>query len=141
MHVSHQRIGQMVWADFIARPVLADGTLLQQIQNRSVTGASIRPYSVYKALEESDVYDGAISAKLDGGLSGDSLLRELILDDVRRTADLFRHIFDKSNGVDGWVVVPVSPLKTFDHTILKKAIITLQLLAVKLHLIFMMKQI
>lgn len=125
MHVSLQRIGQMAWADYIARPVLADGTLLQRIENGSVTGATIRPYSVCKALDESNVYDQAISAKLDKDISGDSLLSDLILDDVRRAADFFRHIFDKSNGVDGWVIVPLSPLKTSDHTVLKAAVITL----------------
>jgi len=125
MQVSQQRIGQMVWVDSISRIVLADGTLLQRIENRAVTGARITPYSICKALEESDVYDGAISAKLREGLSGDSLLSSLILDDVRRTADLLRYIFDRSDGVDGWVIVPVSPLKTTDYDVLKEAVITL----------------
>lgn len=126
MHFSQQHFGQKVWVDYVARTLLADGTLLQRIDDWAVTGVSLRPYSVCKALEESDVYDVAISSKLDEGISGDFLVSALIVDDARRTADLLRQVFDRSEGVEGWVIVPVSPLKITDSNELKEAVIALQ---------------
>src|SRR5437016_7570837 len=60
------------------------------------------------------VYDAHIREELRNGRSGEALFFELALEDITRAADLFRPIFDRTNGVDGWVSLEVSPLLAHD---------------------------
>src|SRR5262249_16003570 len=64
--------------------------------------------------KNSSSYDGAIRKRLDEGRSGEELFFELAIEDLTRAADLFRPIFDRTNGVDGWVSLEVSPLLAHD---------------------------
>jgi transaldolase len=66
------------------------------------------------AIKNSSSYDTAIRRKLDEGKSGEELFFELALEDLTRAADLFRPVFDRTNGVDGWVSLEVSPLLAHD---------------------------
>src|SRR5256714_3851022 len=66
------------------------------------------------AIKNSTAYDDAIRKKLKEGKSGEELFFELALEDLTRAADLFRPIFDRTNGVDGWVSLEVSPLLAHD---------------------------
>jgi transaldolase len=69
---------------------------------------------VERAIKNGSAYDAAISTKASQGKSGDALFFELALDDLRRAADLFRHIYDQTDGMDGWVSLEVSPLLAYD---------------------------
>jgi len=64
--------------------------------------------------ENSTDYDAAIGNKLKEGKSGEGLFFELALEDITRAADLFRPIYDRTCGVDGWVSLEVSPLLAHD---------------------------
>src|SRR5207253_11198026 len=66
------------------------------------------------AIKNSTAYDAAIRKKLDEGKSGEELFFELALHDLTRAADLFRPIYDRTDGVDGWVSLEVSPLLAHD---------------------------
>src|SRR5256714_3064509 len=66
------------------------------------------------AIKNSTAYDASIRKKLDEGKSGEELFFELALEDLTRAADLFRPIYDRTNGVDGWVSLEVSPLLAHD---------------------------
>jgi transaldolase len=46
--------------------------------------------------------------------SGEALFFEVALEDLRQAADLFRPIHDKTNGLDGWVSLEVSPVLAHD---------------------------
>src|SRR5262249_6429884 len=59
-------------------------------------------------------YDATISKSLEKGESAEDLFFDLALDDITRAADLFKPIHEKSNGVDGWVSLEVSPLLAHD---------------------------
>jgi transaldolase len=48
------------------------------------------------------------------GKSGEALFFELARDDLARAADLFRPVFERTAGVDGWVSLEVSPLLAYD---------------------------
>src|SRR5262249_31702358 len=52
--------------------------------------------------------------RLARGKSGEALFFELALEDITKAADLLRPVFDKTNGVDGWVSLEVSPLLAYD---------------------------
>jgi transaldolase len=103
-------LGQSLWLDNITRDLLNSGTLKRYIDELSVTGLTSNPTIFDHAIKNSTAYDAAICNKLDEGKTGEELFFELALEDLTRAADLFRPIYDRTNGVDGWVSLEVSPL-------------------------------
>src|SRR5580658_8433249 len=108
--------GQSIWLDNITRDLLDNGTLKKYIDEWSVTGLTSNPTIFDHAIKNSAAYDSAISDKLKKGKSGEALFFELALEDLTRAADLFRSVHDRTNGVDGWVSLEVSPLLAYDTT-------------------------
>ncbi len=111
--------GQSIWLDNITRDLLDNGTLKRYIDELSVTGLTSNPTIFDHAIKNSTSYDPAIREKLSKGSAGEALFFDLALQDLTRAADLFRPIHDRSNGVDGWVSLEVSPLLAYDtaHTL------------------------
>jgi transaldolase len=107
-------LGQSLWLDNITRDLINSGTLKRYIDELSVTGLTSNPTIFDHAIKNSSSYDAAIRKKLDEDKSGERLFFELALEDLTRAADLFRPIFDRTNGVDGWVSLEVSPLLAHD---------------------------
>src|SRR5215813_6848079 len=107
-------LGQSLWLDNITRDLLNSGTLKRYIDELSVTGLTSNPTIFDHAIKNSKSYDAAIRERLAQGKSGEPLFFELALEDIGRAADLFRPIFDQTNGVDGWVSLEVSPLLAYD---------------------------
>src|SRR5882762_1929237 len=107
-------LGQSLWLDNITRDLLQSGTLKRYIDELSVTGLTSNPTIFDHAIKNSSAYDAAILRKLKGGKSGEELFFELALEDLTRAADLFRPIWDRTGGVDGWVSLEVSPLLAYD---------------------------
>jgi transaldolase len=107
-------LGQSLWLDNITRDLLDRGTLERYIAEFSVTGLTSNPTIFDHAIAKSSAYDAAIRSKHEGGKSGEQLFFELALEDLTRAADLFRPIFDRTDGVDGWVSLEVSPLLAYD---------------------------
>ena len=107
-------LGQSIWLDNITRDLLTRGTLKRYIDELSVTGLTSNPTIFDHAIKNSASYDAAIREKLREGKSGETLFFELALDDITRAADLFRPIYDQTNGVDGRVSLEVSPLLAHD---------------------------
>jgi transaldolase len=109
----HDR-GQSLWLDNITRDLLETGTLARYIAELSVTGLTSNPTIFDHAIKNSRSYDAAIRKKVRGGKSGEDLFFELALEDLTRAADLFRPIWERTRGVDGWVSLEVSPLLAHD---------------------------
>ena len=107
-------IGQSLWLDNITRGLLASGTLQHYIEELSITGLTSNPTIFDHAIKNSSDYDDAISQKLKEGKSGEALFFELAIEDLQKAADLFRPIHDRTDGVDGWVSLEVSPLLARD---------------------------
>src|SRR6478752_1196988 len=107
-------LGQSIWLDNITRDLLTSGTLKRYIDELSVTGLTSNPTIFDHAIKNSNAYDAAIRKKLGEGKSGEELFFELALEDLTRAADLFQPIYDRTNGVDGWVSLEVSPLLAHD---------------------------
>ncbi len=106
--------GQSLWLDNITRDLLDSGTLKQYIDELSVTGLTSNPTIFDHAIKNNATYDPAITQKMSQGIAGETLFFELAIDDLTRAADLFRPIHEKTNGVDGWVSLEVSPLLAYD---------------------------
>ncbi len=107
-------LGQSLWLDNITRDLLTSGTLQRYIDELSVTGLTSNPTIFDHAIKNSTAYDGAIRKKLREGKSGEQLFFDLALEDITQAADLFRPVWEKTNGVDGWVSLEVSPLLAHD---------------------------
>src|SRR5262249_36599440 len=107
-------LGQSLWLDNITRDLLNSGTLKRYIGEFSITGLTSNPTIFDHAIKNNSAYDSAIRDRLAQGKSGEPLFFELALEDITRAADLFRPIYDKTNGVDGWVSLEVSPLLAYD---------------------------
>src|SRR5262245_64772329 len=107
-------LGQSLWLDYITRDLLDSGALKQYIDESSVTGLTSNPTIFDHAIKNSSAYDPAIAEKSRQGKSGEALFFELALQDLTRAADLFRPVYEQSNGVDGWVSLEVSPLLVHD---------------------------
>lgn len=109
-----RRKGQSLWLDNITRELLTSGTLARYINELSVTGLTSNPTIFDHAIRKGTAYDEAIRTQLAAGRTGEQLFFELALEDLTAAADLFRGVYERTSGVDGWVSLEVSPLLAHD---------------------------
>jgi transaldolase len=107
-------VGQSLWLDNITRDLLDSGTLKRYIDELSVTGLTSNPTIFDHAITHSKSYDSEIRRLLSMDLSGEALFFELAVQDLTRAADLFAPIHEKTDRVDGWVSLEVSPLLAYE---------------------------
>jgi transaldolase len=108
------KLGQSLWLDNITRELLNTGTLQRFIDEFSVSGLTSNPTIFDHAIRHSTTYDDDISRKRSSEKSADDLFFELALADLTRAAELFQPVFARTDGVDGWVSLEVSPLLAHD---------------------------
>jgi transaldolase len=106
--------GQSLWLDNITRALLTSGTLARYIAELGITGLTSNPTIFDQAIGKSRDYDAAIEAKLRAGRTGEALFFDLAIEDLGQAADLFRPVYDATDGVDGFVSLEVSPLLAYD---------------------------
>ena len=107
-------LGQSLWLDNITRSLVNSGTLQRYIDEFSVTGLTSNPTIFDHAIRNSRDYDGDISRKASQVKSTEELFFELALADLSRAAEQFRPSHDRTDGVDGWVSLEVSPTLAHD---------------------------
>jgi transaldolase len=107
-------LGQSLWLDNITRDLLDSGTLGRYIDDLSVTGLTSNPTIFDHAFKNSRAYDPAITREMKRDKTGEDLFFTLAIEDLTRAADLFRPAFERTNGVDGYVSLEVSPLLAYD---------------------------
>lgn len=103
-------IGQSLWLDNISRELLVSGRLERYIKDWSVTGLTSNPTIFEHAIGHGNFYDAAIIHLARANDPTEALFFALALQDLTQAADLFRSIYDATQGVDGWVSLEVSPL-------------------------------
>jgi transaldolase len=102
-------LGQSLWLDNITRALMNSGTLKHYIDALSVTGLTSNPTIFDHAIKNSADYDGQVSDLAPHTRTAEDLFAELALADLTRAAQLFRPVFERTDGVDGWVSLEVSP--------------------------------
>ena len=107
-------LGQSLWVDNITRTMLDEGTLDRYVRELSVTGLTSNPTIFDKAIGSGEAYDEQIDELAERGLEDEALFFELALADLGRAAELFEPVHERSDGVDGWVSLEVSPLLAND---------------------------
>ena len=100
--------GQSIWLDYIDRTMLHNGELERRIRDEALTGMTSNPTIFEKALAQGTAYDAQITAATN--VTNAWAMFELVeTDDVRRACDLFRPVYERTSGEDGYVSIEVSP--------------------------------
>jgi transaldolase len=107
LHALHAA-GQSLWLDYIDRTMLYDGTLERRIADDALTGMTSNPTIFEKALAEGHAYDEQLATVGEGRKAWD-VFELVAAHDVRRACDVFRPVYDRTNGTDGFVSLEVSP--------------------------------
>jgi transaldolase len=103
-----QGLGQSVWADFISRQAIDSGQVRRWIDADGVTGMTSNPSIFQKAFAGKD-YDKQIASLAALGKAPQEIYDALTVRDVQDAADLFRDVYDQTEGADGFVSLEVSP--------------------------------
>jgi len=106
-------LGQSIWYDNIRRSLLDSGEM-QDLIDQGVTGVTSNPSIFEKAIAGSADYDEALMRQFEKGHSIEELYEALVIEDIQRTADLLRPIYDQTQGFDGYVSFEVSPALAHD---------------------------
>ena len=107
--------GQSLWLDYIDRTMLGNGDLARRIREDALTGMTSNPTIFEKALAEGSAYDEQLGGA-PAGLSPWERFELVETTDVRTACDIFRPVYDATNGGDGFVSIEVSPGAANDAT-------------------------
>ena len=107
--------GQSVWLDYIRRDLLLSGGLQKLIDEDGLLGLTSNPAIFEKAIGGSAEYDAALRALVAGGTrDAAALFEQLAVQDIRQAADIFRPVWEATQGVDGYVSLEVAPDLAYD---------------------------
>jgi len=104
-----QKFGQSIWLDFIDRGMIMSGELKKLIDENGIRGVTSNPKIFKDAIAGGDAYDDGIRELARKNKSTEEIYQTLVVDDIRRTADLFRPLYDSSDGQHGFVSLEVNP--------------------------------
>ncbi|MBK4732463.1 transaldolase [Oxynema sp. CENA135] len=104
-----EQFGQSIWMDNLSRDAIASGELKTLIQTRGLKGLTSNPAIFEKAIAGNAIYDGDIEAGIRANKSVEEIYESLAFEDIRNACDLFRPIYDETDGLDGYVSIEVSP--------------------------------
>ncbi|HEY8148040.1 MAG TPA: transaldolase family protein, partial [Vicinamibacteria bacterium] len=107
-------LGQSVWYDYIRRDLYQGGELERLIREDGLSGMTSNPTIFQKAIAETSLYDDAIRRLSGPGLAAGALFEALEVEDVRAAADVFRPVFERAKGDDGFVSIEVNPALSHD---------------------------
>ncbi len=106
--------GQSIWLDNIRRGLIRNGQIAKEISNGSIRGITTTPSIFRKAISDSRDYENALIPMAMANVSAADILFQLTVEDIRKATDLFRDLYIKSQGNDGFVSLEVSPLYAHD---------------------------
>ena len=113
-------LGQAIWLDYIRRSFITSGEL-QALIDEGVRGVTSNPTIFEKAIAGSTDYDEDLRRMVTGGAAAandtpsvEDIYEGLVLEDIGRAADLLRPVYDRTDGIDGYVSLEVSPTLAHD---------------------------
>src|SRR5579863_6425517 len=104
-----QSLGQSVWYDNIDRSQLASGQFKRMLVEDAITGVTANPTIFEKSISSGHAYDEQMNQLIQEGKSTNEIYEAMIISDIRTVADLLRPIYDRTNSLDGYVSLEVSP--------------------------------
>lgn len=106
--------GQSAWQDDISRDMLNQGAIRTAIEETGIRGLTSNPTIFEKAIAAGTAYDEEIAGLLEEDLDAHAIFERVAVADIRQTTDLFRDLYEESNGGDGFVSIEVSPASARD---------------------------
>lgn len=106
------RYGQSIWLDSISRSMIKTGRL-QELINAGLRGMTSNPTIFEKAISSSSDYDEQIKELLHRGKSTFEIYDDITVTDVQNAADIFKPVYEKTGGLDGYVSLEVNPKLAF----------------------------
>lgn len=104
-----EQYGQSIWMDNLTRNIIESGELKQLIESRGLMGLTSNPSIFEKAIVGNEIYDADIEAGIKAGKSVEEIYESLVFEDIRNACDVFRPIYEKTNGLDGYVSIELPP--------------------------------
>ena len=101
--------GVSIWLDDLSRERIASGGLQHLIDDRNLVGVTSNPTIFAGALSKGEAYAEQVASLAASGTSVHDAVFEITTDDVAAASDIFRPIYDRTNGVDGRVSIEVEP--------------------------------
>jgi transaldolase len=101
--------GQSIWMDNLSRNLIQSGELKDWIENQGVRGVTSNPAIFEKAIAGNAIYDADIEAGIRAKKSVLEIYESLTFDDIRNACDIFRPIYDQTDGLDGYISIEVPP--------------------------------
>ncbi len=101
--------GQSIWMDNLSRNIIESGELQELIANRGIVGITSNPAIFEKAIAGNQIYDADIEAGIKAGDSVGKIYEDLVFTDIRNACDIFLPVYEKTNGLDGYVSIEVPP--------------------------------
>ena len=102
-------LGQSIWLDYIRKDLIASGALLRLIEEDGLQGMTSNPAIFEKAIVGSHDYDEDIQTLAKEGKGAKDIYEILSRRDVQKAADVFRPLYDRLDGRDGYVSLEVNP--------------------------------
>lgn len=107
-------LGQSLWYDNIQRRLLENGELAAMIERGDIRGVTSNPTIFHNAISKSNDYDLALTPLAMAGWSSEEIFWQLAIEDIRTACDLFRPLYEQTEGADGYVSLEVSPYLAHD---------------------------
>jgi transaldolase len=101
--------GQSIWMDNLSRDLIESGELKESIVSRGIHGITSNPAIFEKAIAGNKIYDSAIEAGIQAGMSIEQIYESLVFDDITSACDIFSEVYTETKGLDGYVSVEVPP--------------------------------
>lgn len=108
------KLGQSIWYDNIRRAMLVSGDLKMKIEQDDLRGVTSNPTIFEKAITGSTDYDEQMRSLINAGKSVKEIYEALVIDDIGRAADILKPVYDKTDGVDGYISLEVNPRLAYD---------------------------
>ena len=112
--VGVEKLGQSIWYDNIRRLLIDNGDIAGKIANDDLRGITSNPTIFEKAIAGSTDYNDAMQKLISEGKSVNDIYEALAIEDIQRAADLFTSVYQRTNKLDGYVSLEVSPLLARD---------------------------
>src|SRR6266536_259047 len=112
--VEIMKLGQSIWYDNIRRAMLTSGDLATKIEQDDLRGVTSNPTIFEKAITGSTDYDEQMRTLVQAGKSVSEIYEDLVVDDIGRAADILKSVYDKTDGIDGYISLEVNPKLAYD---------------------------
>ena len=102
-------LGQSLWLDYIRRDLIENGELLRLVEEDGIRGVTSNPSIFQSAISSSDLYSPDIRQMAQAGWSAESIFDQIAIDDIRAATDVLLPLYERTNGLDGYVSIEVNP--------------------------------